>query len=507
MFKKSLSIIIIFILCTTLLSITVASTPEQYQLKCAYLKNPDLIIKVADQTAKFWEKAYDKQKGGFYTYVNRDGSIDMSKPYKVTIIQERDAYAFAKAYQLTGKKEYLDYARKGLDFMYKNAWDKVNTGWNLDMNRDGSLTSDAFEGMDWNSVKWFQGDLQGVNAMLEVTRSKTDETWQSKAYSSIEKNLWDSRPGNEGYFFFAGKDWSNPNTKSPYSTLEAIGAYTMQMYLLNLDSNYKKRIETLGDSFINHVIGSMDNRKFGFDDQYDADWKAIKSQSSTTSGNFLKAALSLYEAYLVEPKPEYKAGAEKLINQILYSNAYDNVNGGAFDTLDPNTGNPTDKRKCWWVLEAGVNSGLNGYYISKNSDYLKMADESMNFFMKYMYDSKYGDSYGGTDANGSNPDTAKGTYWKDAFHPMELFYNTYLYGNLMIQNKPVTLYYYFDADKKARDIPVNPITLGCNKLTISSVTLNGKAYKDFDGEKCILKLPANTKGDFKVTFKPVITSK
>jgi len=507
MLKKTIIFMITTMLCFSMFSNTIASEENQYEVKSSYLKNPNSIIAIADQSAKFWEKAYDTKYGGFYAYLNRDGSIYKNKTYKIAIIQYRNAYAFAKAYQLTGKKEYLDYARKGMDFLYNHAWDKVNGGWYTEMNRDGSLVSKPIDGMDWNNVKWFGnqfGALSGISEMVNVTRNKTDEAWMTKAYSVLEKNMYDSRPGYEGYYEMASKDWSNPNTKSPFSTLDAIASPIMDIYLINLDSKNKNKILTLADVSIKNIIKPMENRQFGYVDRFNSNWKPMQSQSYTNSGNLLKSAVHLYWAYLVNPKPEYKAGAEKLINQILSSKAYDSVNGGPFASLDPQTGNPIDYKKSWWIVETGVTSGLTGFYISKNNDYLKMADESMDFFMNYMYDTKYGDAYEETDADGSKPLTVKGDYWKDAFHPMELFYDTYLYGNLMLNNKPVTLYYCIDPDKKARDIPLNPILLGKNKLVISGVTLDGKTFNSFDGSKCTLKLSANTGGQFKVTFKAVI---
>ncbi|HEX3030149.1 MAG TPA: hypothetical protein VHT34_12805, partial [Clostridia bacterium] len=59
MYKKIVSTIMIFILCTTIISGTVATTGQTYKIKCSYLKNPDSIITIADKSAKFWEKAYD----------------------------------------------------------------------------------------------------------------------------------------------------------------------------------------------------------------------------------------------------------------------------------------------------------------------------------------------------------------------------------------------------------------------------------------------------------------
>ena len=97
----------------------------------------------------------------------------------------------------------------------------------------------------------------------------------------------------------------------------------------------------------------------------------------------------------------------------------------------------------------------------------------------------------------------KGTYWKGGYHSLELFYYTYLYGNLMVHEKPVTLYYYIEPVDTDRTISLKPVALGENILTIEKITLNGKKYDKFIGSICELQIPAHEGGEFKVTFKPV----
>lgn len=504
MLRKAICLLIAFALCAGLFSSAFAATSDQYQLKSGYLKNPDSVKALADQTAALWEKAYDSESGGFYTYVNRDGSVDMSRPYKVTMVQSRDAYGLIRAYQLTGKKEYLDCARKALDFMYKNAWDGVNGGWYQEMNKDGTIATQGLEGMPWNDMfKWAYNQfyaLSGMTAMYDATRNDKDKAWIEKSFSALEKD-YDTRPGLEGYFEMPGKDWSNPSTKS-IVIMDAVTTHEEVLSLLGLDDKYKKRFLSTADQLYNHIVKSMDERQFGINSYYDNDWNAVQQQPSVGIGNMLKPAWCLARAYLVDPKPQYREGAQKLLNQIIAS-GLDSVNGGPYTALDGQTGAPADKSKCYWIMEQAMTSGLTNYYITKNTDYLKLADESMDFFAKHLYDQQYGSAYRSASEFGVVDDTSKGTYWDDAYHNLEMFYYAYLYGNLMIQNRPVTLFYNIEADKKDKEVKLQPVSLGEGKLEISSVTLNGKKYNQFDAKSCTLKLTGNKGGEFKVTFRPV----
>jgi mannose/cellobiose epimerase-like protein (N-acyl-D-glucosamine 2-epimerase family) len=354
--------------------------------------------------------------------------------------------------------------------------------------------------MKWSFTE--ENTMCGISAMYDATRSKTDEEMLLKGYSLLDKKLWDSRKGFEGYYETAAMDWSSANGKSMGATIDPIISFVETLSLLKQDK-YVTRFSTLADN-IAYVTKSMDGRKFGFLDMYDSDWKPQPPQKVTNSGNLLKPAWCLARAYLVDPKAEYKAAAEKLINQILNGSAYDKKNGGGYTEIDPATGVSQNNKKSWWELEQAVLSGLTNYYISNNKDYLKMADESMDFYMNHMYDPKYGEVFGDTDEDGSNPSPQKGNYWKGGYHSIELLYYTYLYGNLMVQNKPATLYYSLSSENEARQIPLKPISLGDKKkLTIKSVIYDGKEFKSFDSENCMLNLPANVGGEFKVTFEAV----
>jgi mannobiose 2-epimerase len=450
--------------------------------------------------------ALDKTYGGFFTYVNLDGSIDTSKTYKISFVQSRNAYAMAKAYQLTGENQYLEAARSALDFVYEYAWDKENGGWIQEMDQQGTAVNNGLEGMDWNSIKWSYNQLsmlEGISAMVEVTQSKTDLEWLEKSYSMYTDNMWDSREGYEGYYDMMGVNWSNPQGKNIGSVNSIINTHQMTLTLLNQNNEYKERLLSTADRMA-LIAQSIENRTFGVEEYYDLDWKAITGPKTTYSGNLIELASSLAMAYTIDPKPIYQLTSERIIKELLSSNAYDHQNGGFFSTIDLETGFPTDSSKSWWILGSTVKTGLLQYYLFGNGNYLKMADESMNFFMDYMYDRTYGDCYGSAKANGIvKNDIQKGDYWKDASDIMKLFYYTYCYGNLILQDQPISLYYQLDPTNQDRHLTLQPISLGKDKLMITGVTLNGEEYREFGVLSCSLDIPANMGGEFKVTFEPI----
>lgn len=141
------------------------------------------------------------------------------------------------------------------------------------------------------------------------------------------------------------------------------------------------------------------------------------------------------------------------------------------------------------------------YYISGNETYLKAADQTLDFYMKYFIDHTYGEVYQTTNQTGTPTTTTKASYWKAGYHSIELGYYVYLYGNLYLHKKPVTLYYDIQQVDSIRELKLYPLAIEDNKLKISDVQLNGQSYTNFSSSTRKLNIPSGIGGIFKVTFE------
>jgi hypothetical protein len=138
-----------------------------------------------------------------------------------------------------------------------------------------------------------------------------------------------------------------------------------------------------------------------------------------------------------------------------------------------------------------------------------MADETLDFFMKYFVDHVYGDVFENTNKYGGliqQWGTTKGSGGKAAYHSIETGYYTYLYGKLLVTKEPATLYYSFNAQQQLRQLRMRPIGVPEGYLKITSVKRNGSSYANYDSTNLTLTLPANTDGIFSVTYAPTNTS-
>jgi cellobiose epimerase len=472
-------------------------------LKAELLKNPDKTIEVAIQCAEFWKQTYDSKNGGFFTEIGRDGKI-LDNNYKSSLSQSRIAYAFSRAYMLTGEREYLQYSNYAVEYLSTKCYDKTNGGFYTCVSEQGANLdfSDMFKSVnDKQKEKWSfmqHYALLGLSAYVDATRNEDVLRFLKKSRALLDEKLYDNRKGFEGYYESAAYDWKNPYGKGFTPTMDGITTHGLSLYLLTKEDAYKTRLMNLSDQTIKYIMPTMETRALGMEEHYSSEWKEDLNDFLFI-GHELKTAWCLQRAYLVQPKPEYRTAAEKLMKQV-YQKMYDKKNGGPFYIANSLKGKITSTDKIYWTLEQAINAGLIGYYITKDPLYLKIADETMVFYEKNTIDRKFGEVLDNVSSDGSVINPQKGSYWKSGYHSMETAYIVYLYGNLYLYGKPVTLYYWINKSSLPRKISLNPVEIEDTKLKISSVLLNDKNYDTFDPESRILFVPAGVEGKFKVTY-------
>lgn len=190
----------------------------------------------------------------------------------------------------------------------------------------------------------------------------------------------------------------------------------------------------------------------------------------------LKTAWCLARIYQLEKNPLYLTTAESLAQNVL-NKGYDFRNGGPYKDYNRITGDMmmygiTDTAKAWWQMEQAITAGLMLYQLSGKEQYLQMADETLDFFMKYFVDHVYGEVYENTNKYGgiiTQWGSTKGNSGKAAYHSIETGYYTYLYGKFLVKKEPATLYYSFSSQQQERQLRMRPVGLPNGYLKISSV--------------------------------------
>jgi len=473
-----------------------------------YLQNPEMTFGYVDSCAKLWKGAYDPIGGGFYVNINREGK-QFGSTIKNTLNQTRNAYGFIRAFQMTGDTSYLRYARYALDFMYKYSWDKTNTGWYNDLNSAGTPTNPSA-----NKTAFYQHyAVLGIAASYEATNDTIDRNWLLKGYAYNESKLWDLTPSTYGYYDYVAANGTNPMDKSFNATVDAITTHVLHLFLMTGEEKYKTRLLELADNMLTYIAASSSSQQIGIAELYTSSWQIRSSSNNnetrTIMGHVLKTAWCLARIYQLEKNPLYLSTAEALVQNVL-DKGYDHQNGGPYKDYNRITGamlmnGISDTAKAYWQMEQAITSGMMLYQLTGKEKYLKMADQTLDFFMKYFVDHVYGDVFENTNKYGgliAQWGTNKGSGGKAAYHSIETGYYTYLYGALLVKKEPARLYYSFSAQPQSRQLRMRPIGVPEGYLKIASVTRNGNTYSNYDSSNLTLTLPANVDGIFSVTYAP-----
>lgn len=471
------------------------------ELRSEWLQDPDRAVEFMRRSADFWTRAYDPEHGGYFTHVARDGTPNRGRDLKTSLTQSRHAYAFARAYMVTGDRRYLAWARRAIAFLREKGWDAAHGGFHTALDAEGRSV-DLVRDLPSSREKWSfmqHYALLGIAAVYDAQRSPEDLELLLRGRKAIDDHLWDARPGLEGYHETADHDWSRPRGKGFTPTVDGITTHGEALWLVTRDERARARLLQLADAIVDHLQPTAATRRLGFAEKFDSDWTE-QPEGFFFVGHVLKAAWCLGRAYLVEPRPEYRAAAEDLLQRIRRT-AWDEEHGGPYYVGDSLTGQVTSTSKSYWTLEQAITGGLVAYRITGDPRYLALADQSLDFFVRHLVDAEYGDVYDATDAAGTFvPSTQKGDYWKVSYHASETGWYVYLYGNLFLKRRPVTLHYAVDPAPQARVLPLDPIAMEPGVLAIRGVLLDGEPYPAFDAKARTLTVPAGVGGAFTVTF-------
>lgn len=458
-----------------------------------YLRNPENAKKIVINEADYWKK---QQK----TLNPSIGFCPLS----------RLGYAFSKAFMLTGDTAYLRHARHALAILYKYGWDKTYGGWYFIADADGANPRDFTGSGKWSFTQHY--GMLGPCAMFESTGGtsswkdglESDSTWLFRGLNLIDKKLWDSRAGYEGYYNYAAEDWSMPSMKGFTPTADGMTTHGAQMSMTAGAGFYRDRFFALADKMAEHIIPRSYPADAVIYEDLGDNWESPTAGGAPFVGHMVKCSWNLARAYLSKPSKElYRTQSNSLIDEVYRRNYYDSSNGG-FVYMENGDG-IVNTSKSHWTQEQGVLAGILNYFIAKQAQqpdkdkFLKMADGCMRFFEKYSIDTVNGGSYLDVMQDGDASNAVKSDMWEAGYHSAELGYQAYVYGSLLLYRKPVDLFYYYEAKPYKRVIEMNPMEH--YGLIISQASLNGTAYSHYESASRLLTIPANQGGIFKIRYE------
>ncbi len=356
-----------------------------------------------DSVLPFWlENSQDKEFGGYFTCLNRDGSVFDTD--KFIWMQGREVWLFSMLYNKVEKRqEWLDCAIQGAEFLKKYGHDG-NLNWYFSVTREGEPIVDPYNIFSYTFATMAFGQLAIATGNQE--------------YADIAKKTFDiilSKVDNP-----KGK-WNkmHPGTRPMKN-------FALPMILCNLaleiepliDPDYlNKAIEESINTtleFIRPELGGIVVENIGVDGQLvdSMDGRHMNPGHSIESMWFLMdLGKRLNRPELIE-----KAKDTALL---MAEYGWDKEFGGIFYFMDLK-GYPTQElewdQKLWWVHIETLITMLKGYQLTGDERCLEWFNRVHDYVWTHFKDPEHPEWFGYLNRRGEVLLSLKGGKWKGCFH-------------------------------------------------------------------------------------------
>jgi mannobiose 2-epimerase len=317
---------------------------------------------------KFWDKEY----GGFYWLLNRDGSV--KDPAKLTYGEGFAIYALAEYYLMSGDDWALDYACKGFDYLQKYAADTRFGGYYENIDRDWKVSPSGAYAGERKSLDIHMHLLEAFTTLYKASKQEIHGRKLREVYDIILNHMVNCEKGY-GYNQF----------DLQFNKIPAISI--LRTWNAERESNEKIAIPTDTTSYGHNVelswLGDLALKTLGKRDESD------------------------------------DALFKKLLDHAL-AHGYDYEFGGIYrDGIADGKVLVTDKE--WWQNFESMTGFLNGYVLFHDEKYLDAFDRTWTFVSTYFMNDEIGESRQLLDRQGKPLVANLGNPWKGIYHTGRAF--------------------------------------------------------------------------------------
>lgn len=362
-----------------------------------------------DKVIPFWlEKSQDKEFGGYFTCLDRDGSVYDTD--KFIWLQGREVWMFATLYNKVEKRqEWLDCAIQGAEFLKKYGHDG-NLNWYFSLDREGNPLVEPYNIFSYTFAVIAFGQLSIATGNAE--------------YADIAKRTFD--------IVLSKVD----NPKGKWNKVAAgarqLKSFALPMILCNvaleieplLEPDFLKR--TI-DTCIHEVMDVFYRPELGLIVEHlDTDGNLVDCFDGRllNPGHAIEAMWFIMDLGKRLNRPELIEKAVRIaLNEAEYG--WDKEHDGIFYFMD-RLGHPCQQlewdQKLWWVHIETLITMLKGYQLTGNEECLKWFERVHEYTWSHFTDAEYPEWYGYLNRQGEVLLPLKGGKWKGCFHvPRGLF--------------------------------------------------------------------------------------
>ena len=396
------------------------------------LKN-ELRDELTQNIMPFWlNKMIDHRHGGFLGRIDGHGN-PVPDAEKGAVLNARILWAFAAAYRVLGKPEYLEAATRAKNYFVTHFIDPQEGGvfWSLDA-----------QGRPLDTKKQTYAIGFAIYGLSEYARATGDEAALQQAkdlYADIERHAFDRE--NNGYVEALTRNWQ-PIADMRLSDKDENGSRTMNTHLHILEPytnlyrvwrtpELAERIANLINIFLTRLLNPQTNHlDLFFDDR----WQGRRNIQSF--GHDIEAVWLLHEAALELNDPNVLLRVEHAIKAI--AKAADEglqTDGSMVYERWTDTGK-VDSQRQWWVMCECVIGHIDLYQQFGDTAALGIACHCWQYTRKHIVDHEQGEWFWGCDEN-ARPNLVddKAGFWKCPYHNARMCLEVMERGSTGVRSK------------------------------------------------------------------------
>ncbi len=362
----------------------------------------------------FWlNRMPDHEHGGFYGRIDGHGNVD-TEAEKGAILNARILWAFAAAYRVMGKKEYLDAALRAKDYIMQHFIDGEYGGVFWSLNADGTPRDTkkqtyaiGFTIYGMSELARATGDREALDCALSLYRSIEDHAFDSEGNGYIEALTREWQPIAD--MRLSDKDENGSRTMNTH--LHVIEPYT-NLYRVAPSAELKERLTNLLHIFT-HKLLNADTMHLDlfFDDR----WNGRRDIQSY--GHDIEASWLLHETALVLADDAVVAHMEPYVKGIAAAADEGLLPDGSMIYEHWDDGDRTDRSLQWWVQCENVIGHVNLWQHFGDENALGVADRCWQYIKDRLVDNEGGEWHWSINEDGTvNLNDDKAGFWKCPYH-------------------------------------------------------------------------------------------
>lgn len=351
----------------------------------------------------FWlNHGLDKVNGGFYTCVDRDGTLMDST--KSVWFQGRAGFIFAYTYnQIEQRPEYLEASKSAIDFIEKFCFDT-----------DGRMFFEiTADGTPLRKRRYLFSETFAAIAMSEYSIASGEKEYAEKALNLFKLvQRYSETPGL---------------TPSKYLDTLPMHGHSLPMILINTASRIRKAIQDPAlDAQITKSIDAIVN--LHMKPEFEALLEVVGENGElidTGMGRTINPGHCIETSWFIMAEAEHQNWNKELVEHATtifdwsWKWGWDEEFGGIINFRDcknfPHQDYSQDM-KFWWPQNETIIATLYAYLATKDESYLEKHRLINEWTYKHFPDQEFGEWYGYLHRDGSVAQPAKGNLFKGPFH-------------------------------------------------------------------------------------------